>query len=302
MGGSRRHMLALLGATAAILAGGGALAEPLILTDSLGRRVVLPAPPRRIVPIFASNTELVVAAGAADRIVGVEAFTRFPPEIAHLPQVGGRLGFSVDRVARLAPDLVIVTPARQAVHQLVDPMERLGIPVMVLTHPTIAAVMANLRLVARACGREAAGKASVLRLEARLAAVAAAERPGPPPRALMVTGRISSGMLLIARPGTYTADAVRLAGAAHALGPQMLAQVSPEAILRADPDILLFAGTEAARDEVFASPAWSALKARREGWIVTVRRADFLIPGPRVVDGIEALANVLDRRRRTLAA
>jgi iron complex transport system substrate-binding protein len=285
-----------------MLAGGGALASPLVLADSLGRQVVLPAPPQRIVPIFASNTELVAAAGAADRIVGVEAYTRFPPEIAHLPQVGGRLGFSVDRVARLSPDLVIVTPARQAVHQLVDPLERLGIPVMVLTHPTVAAVLANLRLVARACGLEGRGEAAALRLEARLAAVAvaAADRRGPSLRALMVTGRVSSGLLLIARPGTYTADAVRLAGALPALGPQVLAQVSPEAILRADPDILLFAGTEAARDELFASPAWSALRARREGRIVTVSRSTFLIPGPRVVDGIEALATVLDHHHREI--
>lgn len=295
---SRRRILQGLGAAAAVLAGPGARASSLVLTDSLGRRVALPAPPRRIVPIFASNTELVAAAGAADRIVGVEAFTRFPPEVAHLPLVGGRLGFSVDRVARLAPDLVVVTPARQAVHQLVDPLERLGIPVMVLTHPTVAAVLANLRLVARACGLEERGEAAARRLEARLGAVAGADRTGPAPRALMVTGRVSSGLLLIARPGTYTADAVRLAGAVPALGPQVLAQVSPEAMLRADPDILLFAGTEAARDEVFASPAWSALRARREGRIVTVSRSTFLIPGPRVVDGIEALATVLDRHRR----
>lgn len=252
---------------------------------------MLPALPQRIIPIFASNTELVVAAGLTDRIVGVEAYTRFPREIAHLPQVGGRLGFSVDRVAKLRPDLVIVTPARQALHQLVDPLERLGIPVIVLTHPTIAAVLANLRLVARAGGVEAHGDAVARGLEARLAAVAGRQVRQPGPRALMIIGRVANGLLLVARPDTYTADAARAAGVRDALtGPRHLPQISPEAVLRADPDCVLFAGTEDAMGEVFDAPAWSGLRARREGRLFAVHRAEFLIPGPRVVDGIEKLA------------
>lgn len=285
---NRRGFMMGLGAAGALLAAPAAGSETIV--DALGRQVVLDRPPRRIVPIFASNTELVVAAGLAERIVGVEAYTRFPREIAHLPQVGGRLGFSVDRVAMLRPDLVIVSPARQAVHQLVDPLERLGIPVMVLTHPTIAAVLANLRLVSRAGGVEAHGDAVARRLEARLAAVAARHASRPRPRALMVTGRVANGLLLVARPDTYTADAARAAGTRDALaGPRHLPQVSPEAVLRADPDCVLFAGTEEAMREVFDGSAWSGLRARRDGRLFAVNRAEFLIPGPRVVDGIETL-------------
>lgn len=69
-------------------------------------------------PIFASNTELVAALGPSDRIAGVEAYTRLPPEMAQKPRVGGRLGFSVDAIAAQRPDLLIVTPSRQARRQL----------------------------------------------------------------------------------------------------------------------------------------------------------------------------------------
>jgi len=47
--------------------------------DSFGRAVTVPAPPQRIVPIFASNVEIVASLGLADRIVGIEAYTRYPP-------------------------------------------------------------------------------------------------------------------------------------------------------------------------------------------------------------------------------
>jgi iron complex transport system substrate-binding protein len=269
-------------------------AEPVTVVDALDRRVRLAAPPQRLVTIFASNTELAAAVGLADRIVGIESFTRFPPEVLGRPQVGGRLGFSVDRVARQRPDLVIVTPARQAVHQLVDPMERLGIPIIVLTHRTVDEVFANIRLVAKAAGVDARGDAVTGALQARLDGVTRRVLGRERPRVVMITGRVGTGLMLIARPGSYTADAMVAAGARLAFDqPQMLAQVSPEAILRSDPDVVLFAGSESDMRDLFARPGWQHLRALREGRVHTVARAEFLIPGPRVVAGIEKLAAVL---------
>ena len=82
----------------ALLAGFGttlivpmARATPVSVRDAFGRTVTLAAPPQRIVTIFASNTEMVAALGLADRIVGIEAYTRYPPELLNRPLVGGRL-------------------------------------------------------------------------------------------------------------------------------------------------------------------------------------------------------------------
>ena len=102
-----------------------AAAEPVRLTDAVGRVVEIARPPERIVPIFASNTELVAALGLADRVVGIEAYTRYPPEVLDRPRVGGRLGFSVDAIVAQRPELLIVTPSRQAMHLLIEPMTRL---------------------------------------------------------------------------------------------------------------------------------------------------------------------------------
>ena len=127
-------MVAAACALAPLIATAG---EPTVVRDGLDRVVTLPAPPQRIVTIFASNTEMVAALGLTDSIVGIEAYTRYPPEVVSKPLVGGRLGFSVDAVVGLRPDLVVVTPARQAVNQLLDPMERLGIPVLVLLQRSV---------------------------------------------------------------------------------------------------------------------------------------------------------------------
>lgn len=269
---------------------------PRMVVDGLGREVTLPALPRRIVAIFSSNVELLAAIGALDAIVGVEDFTRFPPQVAALPKVGGRLGFSAEAIARLQPDLVVMTPARNAAHALTEPMVRIGVPVLVITHRDLAQVLGNLRLLGRATGQEGAAEALVGRLEARLAAVATRLGGRAPVPVFLETSSTGRGVFGTVRPGTYTADALTLAGGVSvfpdvsAVGP---AQVSGEAILRADPAAYLLAGRADQLAEVPRRTGFQGLRAVREGRLHLVARAQFLIPGPRVVDGVESLARLL---------
>lgn len=294
---------AALGLAALLGRAPAAASAPIRLRDALGRELLLPGPAQRIVTIFSSNTELVAALDLVERIVGVEEYTRFPPEVAALPRVGGRLGFSVDAVVAQRPDLVIVTPARQAANQLVDPLERIGVPVMVLLSRSLDEVVGNVRLVAQAAGVVARGEALALALAQRLRVVdqgMAGMARQTAPRTLMITGRMGNGMLLVARPGTYTHEAMLRAGTRHALaGMGTLAQVSPEAALAADPDLLLFAGAQAGLDELTRRPGWRDMRAVRAQRAITVARAEFLIPGPRTFDGIESLARrVLQMRQK----
>lgn len=270
---------------------------PRQLRDALGRAVTIAAPPQRIITVFSSNTELVAYLGLAERIAGVEQYTRFPASVLDRPRIGGRLGFSVDAVVALAPDLVIVTPARQAAHQLVDPMERVGIPVVVLLSRSVGEVLDNLRLIGLATGVEATASCLAGQWEARLQRLAASQVGRTPPSVVLITGGLGNGMLLVARPRSYTFEAIERAGGRHALpDPGPVAQVSPEAVLAADPDVLLFAGTQAGLDELIQLPGWRDLRAVRQGRALTVSRSKFLIPGPRTIDGIEGLARVLARQ------
>ena len=174
--------------------------------------MTLPAPPQRIVSIFASNTEMIAALGLSDRIVGIESYTHYPPEVLSKPLVGGRLGFSVDAMVALKPDLVVVTPSRQAANLLVDPMERLGVPIVVLLQRDVAEILANIRLLGRIGGVAGRGETLAAQLEARLSRTRARVSAEPAPRVIMLTGRIGNGLMLVTRPNTYTGDAIVLAG------------------------------------------------------------------------------------------
>jgi iron complex transport system substrate-binding protein len=269
-----------------------ATAAPVTVHDAFGRAVTLPSPPQRIVAIFASNVEMLAALGLADRIVGIEAYTRYPPEVLGKPLVGGRLGFSVDEVVAQRPDLVVVTPSRQAANQLIDPMERLGIPIVVLLQRNVEEILSNIRLLARLTGVAERGEALVARLQARLDKVEQRVAGLKQPSVVMITGRLGNGLLLVTRPGTYTGDAIVRAGGRLAFDGGIIAQVSPEAIFNSDPDMLLFAGNDKDMKELIGRPGWSDMRAVKTRRVHAVSRVELLIPGPRTIDGIEHLAAI----------
>lgn len=278
---------------AAVAASAAADEFPRTVTDAFGRAVTIPTKPARIVSIFASNTEMLVALGVRDRIVGIEDYTRHPPGIEQLPKVGGRLGFSVEAVARLEPDLVVVTPARHAAATLIKPMATIGVPVVVVMHRDIVQVFANIALLGRATGEETAAAALIARLQGRLAAVAARLAGRAPRRVYLEIDAAARGAFMTVRPGTYTADALRLAGGDNVFAGAPGPQVSGEAVLHADPDVILLATRRTTPAEIAARVGWQRLTAVRAGAVLPVPRPLLLIPGPRIVDGVETLARLL---------
>ncbi|OGI45011.1 MAG: hypothetical protein A2150_05845 [Candidatus Muproteobacteria bacterium RBG_16_64_11] len=76
-------------------------------TDGRGREIVLPRPAQRIVSLAPMVTELLFAAGAGERVVGVTAFSDFPAPARRLPQVGNSVSLDYERILALRPDLVV---------------------------------------------------------------------------------------------------------------------------------------------------------------------------------------------------
>lgn len=265
---------------------------PLTVVDALGRQVEIPRQPQRIVAIFASNVEMLAAIGAGDAIVGVEEWTRYPADIAERSKVGGRLGFSVEAIARLQADLVVMTPARQAA-TLVDPLQRIGIPALVLNHHDLDAVLANIRLLGRATGHEPDAEQLIERMQVRLDAVQARLADRPPVAVYMETGSNERGSYLSLRGENYTSDILRLAGGRNLFADSRLSQVGGESVFHANPARIIVAGTPQQAAALARRPGWQSIPAVAAGRIDSLPSALLLIPGPRVVDGVEQLAALL---------
>jgi len=136
--------------------------------DDSGRTLALAAPPRRIVSLVPSLTEVVCALGAAPRLVGVTRYCTDPPEVvATLPKVGGTKNPDLAAIAALRPDLVLMN-AEENRREDFDALVGQGLIVFV-SHPRdVRAAALSIERVGIALGCAGEGAAQRAAIEAAL--------------------------------------------------------------------------------------------------------------------------------------
>ena len=284
-----------------VLAACAPAAEPastgMTFTDGLGRTVNLPSPAQKVVSMAPSNTEILFAIGAGPQVVGRDEFSDYPAEARSLPSIGGSMGqYSYEQVAALKPELVLASGINTP--EQVKALEDLGITVFYLGNPsTLEEMYANLELIAQLTGREEQAAALVESLKARVIAVddklaGAADKPvvfyeidASDPNKPYTTGPGTFIDLLIARAG-----GMNLPGLTDAYP-----QVSLEQIVLADPAVILLGDAlYGTTPEIVAARAgWSEITAVKENRVLPFDDNLVSRPGPRLVDGLEALAQAI---------
>lgn len=146
----------MIGATAAALAGlvlAIAGDDATAVRDDLGRPVALAAPARRIVTLAPHATELALAAGAADRLVGIAPGGDAPAALRRLPRIGGPGALDREALLALRPHLVIAWQTGNRAADL-DWIQASGIAVYRSEPRSLADIAAAIRAIGRLTGRE----------------------------------------------------------------------------------------------------------------------------------------------------
>src|SRR5580704_3478399 len=92
---------------------------PVNVQDDLGRTFRFDAPPKRIVSLTPGYTETLFALGLGDRVVGVDDYSDFPPEVISKTKVGSGHQASLEQIVSLQPDLVVALVDQDKVDALV---------------------------------------------------------------------------------------------------------------------------------------------------------------------------------------
>jgi iron complex transport system substrate-binding protein len=248
----------------------------------------------RVITLGGSVTEIAVALGAADRIVGRDTTSNFPDTILALPDVGYIRALSAEGVLSLAPDL-IVAEGDAGPPEAVDVLKAAGVPFILAPEATTPdGVVAKVTAVAEALGLPQEGADLAARLTTEFAEVKArADAVAVPKRVLFVLS-LQGGRIMAAGAGTEAEGIIRLAGGINAAeGFDGYKQIADEAVITAAPDAILMMDREGelsiADADILAQPALALTPAAVNGAIIRMDGMLLLGFGPRTPEAALAL-------------
>jgi iron complex transport system substrate-binding protein len=264
---------------------------PLIITDSSGTVVEIAAMPERIISFSPAATEILFAIGASALVAGTDEFSDYPASALELP----KLGYTApDPEAALAlePDLIVmVTNQRESVQQFRD----LGMTVLFIEEAdSLQGVLESIALFGRITGNESEATALVAQMSAQIdeiTSVLADVEDGP-----LVFFELSADLYSVGTEtfigGMITSLKARnVAAGAESSFPQL----SSEAVIEADPGVILLSDAKWGEnaETVGGRPGWSAMAAVVNGRIHPIDPDIVNRPGPRIVEGLRAMAEAI---------
>jgi iron complex transport system substrate-binding protein len=253
--------------------------------------------PARVVTLCPSAAELVHALGAFDRVIACEDSSDFPPELRSLERLGPDLDPDLDRVAELAPDLVVSSLSVPGMERVVTGLRRRGIPQFVSAPRSVAGVRAEMLALSELLGVGAAGEEALVRFDGEYEELCRARGEGERrrvflewwPRPIFSPGR-----------DCYSNELIDLAGGVNVFGdrPGSSLEVSAAEVCAADPDIYFVSWCGVAKEKLDPSrvtrrAGFEELSAARRGAVFPVDEAFAGRPGPRMLEAARIMGRAI---------
>jgi ABC-type Fe3+-hydroxamate transport system substrate-binding protein len=258
------------------------------LIDETGRKVVVPDHPHRVICLMPSVTDAVFALGAGDDVVGISDYTKYPAAALTKPSVGDLIKPSIETILSLHPDLVIGYQPRGPM-EVTDQLERIGIPVFLVTPHGIAGIMHSVETIGQALNRAPQADALIRNLQMRVDAVKARTKDLPAPRVFMP---IWYDPITTIGKNAFITEVIEAAGGRSVTDdlPAEWPQISMEVVLERAPDaLLLVRGGKMSLPVLLDRPGWSSMEAIKTHRIYFVDDRIYQA-SPIAIDALEDLA------------
>jgi iron complex transport system substrate-binding protein len=258
------------------------------------------APPERIVSLVPALTEMVFAMDAGSRVIAVSSYDEDPPEVRALPRVGALLDPDVERIIAMRADLVLLYGSQT---DLMTQLARASIPYFEYRHGGLAGVTSTIRVLGQRLGRVDAAEQLASNIERRIDVLRQRTAALPKPRTLLVFTRERGSLRNIYASGGrgFLHDMLEAAGGVNVFADVAAesVQASSELILSRAPEVILeLRPTDAplAQEQEAEMRSWrtlGSLPAVRNNRLYLLPGRAYVVPGPRVAEGAEAMATLL---------
>jgi iron complex transport system substrate-binding protein len=263
--------------------------------DDIGRTVQIVGIPQRIISLSPSNTEMVYALGLQDKLVGVTSYDNYPPDAKNKPIVSDYSTVDLEKIVNAKPDLVLA----DSIHEkdTIPALEKLDITVYTMTPNNIDGILNEIKVLGRITGKTKESNDLVATMTSRIQAVAdktAKLTDSEKPRVLYVTWH---DPIWTAGSDTMIQYLITQAGGTNVASDlNGYATITIESVVQRNPQIIIVMssmGTDnVSMDYIKTNPQFAATDAVKNGQVYEVDADIFGRTSPRIVDGLEILAQL----------
>ena len=268
--------------------------ETRVVTDDLGRTVVVPVHIERVVSTAPSITEMVFATGGGTRLVGVTTFCDYPEEAKSIAKVGDTMTPNVETIVAMKPDVVCVSTASQ-LETFTKTLEHNGIAVYVSNPTSLDGVFSSMLRFADLFGTGDETSNLVVSLsgiESFIRHTLLLPRDGDPVKVVPVFVQISREPLFTIGKESFFNQVIESAGGLSVTKNIGTAypKLSKETALALQPEAIILSDSP---DNQEPNEAFKNSPAVKNGRVYKINADIISRPGPRLVDALEHIARML---------
>ena len=262
---------------------------PQTVEDDLGQEITLAKPPERIISLMPSKTEKLFALGLGDKVVGITDLCNYPEELLkeNIERVGDAFNLSLENIVALEPDLIV---ANWLPEGMVGQLDSLGIPVFLTAPVGIEDTLRSIEGLGRLTGKLPEAERLVAGLKEQIVGVTAAierREPAERPRVLCL---LDEGLFVAGRE-TLQDELITLAGGINVVEESGWIELSEEALLLLDPDVILY--TFPGGEQVLTRLEWQGLHSIQQGKVYKLDEDLCSRTGPLLVEGLKEIYSFL---------
>ncbi|WP_374585799.1 cobalamin-binding protein [Pseudoduganella sp.] len=263
--------------------------------DDDGKPVTLQKPAQRVVALAPHVTEMLFAAGGAEKIVGAVTYSDYPEAAKQIPRVGDNRQVDMERLLAMKPDLLVIWRHGSSERQI-EQLRQLGIPMYHSEPKKLDQIADNLEKLGKLMGTESTANAAAKELRQKLGALRAQFSARPPVRTFY---QVWDKPLYTLNGEHIVSDALKACGGQNIFADQKVTApvVSVEAVLEADPEAI-FGTAEKDYGGVNLWRPYKTLKATRQDNLFTIQGDLLNRAGPRMVAGTAVLCEKLEEARK----
>lgn len=267
-----------------------ATSYPLTLTDKFGKTVNISEKPNKVISFSPEDVEIMYALGVGNLLVGRSTYCDYPEAVLSVADMGDLFNFNVESVVAAQPDLVLLSS--MADESLIQSLNEKGLTVLSLDmDATLDGTYSYISTLGRIFDVQEAAETLSSDMKTEIAAINDKVKSLDKPAMYFVVGvgEYDSG----ATGDTFINNMIELAGGVNIAADGTGWMYSVEQIVEKDPDMLICSMFYDTKAQIQGAEGYKDLRAVKNGSIYEVDENLFFRQGPRIVEGIRVLAEIL---------